>query len=449
MDAISPDLVALAAHARFARQVTVSDRVDDFFEISVGGNTAQVFRPLINGVRAQNFRVKGALPGGKQFYRGTGFSTKGMAREASLKLWRAALEGRFDALEGTKLRKAQPVATVGMVIAAFRKNIGTFKVTLEARSVAGYVNALRQVVARVHGATSLSQAGNRLLVDAQKVDGLSAGVLTEELLELYLAAHIGTAGRDVLERNRRIHGAVSAIRNARALFDATAMKCYRGLVLPDLEKFMGMPLPPLPDLANEPLTGAVMLEVAAAARRLKAEEPVLYLVHLLARHCGLRPVEIVNARVEWIERRAGGVMVGELGRPVVAVVNVCTRSYFKPKAGSAGEVGISPCVWGELEPMLRGRAGDEMLVLPAGSATGRWELINLRHNEFMRPWTEKMRARQYELRRWGHDKVLSLTGSWEVADRFLRHKPQTLGARHYNATRPPLPPPITLADCGV
>lgn len=440
----------------FARVAAPNQASDDFLEIEIGGRKAQVFRPLSKGARLKNYYVKGYPPawGGKAFYQSTGFATKGLALDAARKLWKAAIEQRFEALKETKMHKDAPAATIGELLKAHEGSLHSFNLTVEAETARGYRNALRRLLVWARHADLVKEECERLHLspaDRERIDRESSAVLTEELVEGFFRNYLAPAGKDRQERDRRLQGAIATFRLARMMFEPDAMKCYRGLALPAAEalsKFLKASTPQAPKLQTQEITTTMMREMAAAALKLKRDRASLYLVHLLFRHAGLRNDEIEHAQVGWIERLAEPKTVHLADgskREVVAFINVVQNASWSPKA-SEGRVPLSADVLAELEPWLQRRAAAELLV-PASTKTDRWELINIGHNDFVRPWLGGFRKRSYELRRWAATMVATLHQSGEMAEHFLRHAPTTTAGRHY-LTQRPTPAPITLADCG-
>lgn len=418
------------------------------FTIEIGGRTAWVFQRVPGG----NFYVKGNLPGGNQFYRSTGFSTKGMGMDGAKKLWKAALEGRWDDLQKTKLRAEKAVATIGEVVRAHGLALQEGRLDVSAETADHYVCSLRRLVAWARGLHKT--VGKRRVVDAVAIDALSCEVLTEELVDTSVRNYVATAGKDELERDRKLRTVHTTVTNGRCLFEAVAMKAYKSLVLPELKGFLGATLRKAEPVEHEALADAAVREMAAemlGPMPAGRNESALYLVHLCFRHFGMRNDEIENARVEWVEilpvQEIRTVYLADgSARHIVAKMKVCRRSYWIPKA-SVGEVGISADVLAELWPFLEGRAPLDYLV-PLETMTARSEVVNREHSQFVRPWTKDKQKSSYELRRWGATKVARLHQSEEMADRFLRHAKKTTAQKHYLTERP-MPAPITLADCGL
>jgi hypothetical protein len=403
---------------------------EDFFSIEVGGRKATIFKPLKGGVRADNFWVKFSF-GGRVVFRSTGVNAKGMAAECGRKMLRAAIENRWDALDATKLRNDKPLASIGSLMERYREQIHTYNLTIEARTVTGVVSAVKSVLKRVYPGD---------------VEKLSSGVLTEQLVEKFFAEYVKEAGDDYLARDSKIRGANATLRNARSMFSAHGMKCYRGLNLPDLTKFLKTRIVEDPDVRHEGIPDEVMWEIVQAAECLRSECPPLYVAHLLYRHLGMRNDEVENSRVEWIVRRPGEVFLpdGER-REIAGYMSIKRRSYWIPKR-STGDVPISPDVMAIIDELSAGKGANDYLI-DAPHPTARYDLVYLDHGDFVRPWLEAFPKKSYELRRWAATRVAKRQGE-EFAERFLRHKSTTTAGRHYITDHAPIAP-ITLADVGL
>jgi hypothetical protein len=393
--------------------------------------------------------VKGTARG-RQFFRCTDKSRKADALIAARALWKAFLEERDDVLKATRLRQDRAVATVGEIIRAHGKFIRSFKLRVEPATLADYESALRRVVTWGKYPEFINKECGRVYLSAEQqavVDGESGTVFTETFKQRY----IGMAGNDYEERDSRINGALATMRFARAMFDVEAMKCYRSLVMPDLKGFLGASMPEAPKRKPKVVTDTMVHAMATAAQAIKETEPALYLVHLLFRHFGLGNDEIEHALVGWISPCQAGDLKGVVlpsgeCRPIIAYLDVRWRADWRAKTDAReGRVAVSADVYAELQQWLRNRGPDELLV-PAGTKTDRWELINKAHNDFVRPWLADFRKRSYELRRWGASKVAELHQNDAMGSWFLRHSPKTTGTKYY--LKAPVPAPITLGDCG-
>lgn len=422
-------------------------------KVEVQHRPCYIFRRLRDGKRSDFFFVKGRLQNGKQFLRSTGCARKADAVKAGKALFAAALAERLDVLASWSNVAPARVVTLGEILEAWGRSWERYNVKLNANVADGYAQALRRVVAwarGLHVAPSGRGADLKRQPDREAIDALPATVLSAELVEQFEFAYVSAAGTSPVDRASALRGAHSALRNAKALFGRRAMRCYAGLALPDLSGFLGAQLQRADAPRLRDLEDATVAKMAKAALALRESARELYCVHLLARHCGLRNVEIASARVGWFKPRLEPVKVtlpdGEV-RTVVADVEVVKTADFDPK-GTEGRVSLSPCVWAELQPFLANRAPSEYLVAPSVVNRSKLPLVYREHANFVRPWLEEFAKKGYELRRWGATRVANLHESEERAERFLRHAKRTTAGRHY-ITRDTTTAPITLADCGV
>lgn len=445
--------------ARFQRIVDADTSDEDFFDIEIGGRKARVFKPRQRGQRADNFWIKGYPPswGKRAFYKSTGFSTKGLARDAAKQMWGAVLEGRFDALKKVTIHQPERFATIGEVIAAFLKSIHAHK-SVGRSTVKAYCSSLRRLViwARHPGLCDAGAECERLHFTKEQlavIDRESAEILNADLIEKFLERYLAPAGSDVLKRQNRINGALAAIRFARAMFDKVALeKCYRELRMPSLDGFLECSVIEAPKRKPQVITDATVREMGRAINWLREAQPELYLVHLLCRHFGLGNDEIENALVGWIQPAGlgdtrGVVLPNGDCRPVAAYLSVKWRSDWHGKTDAReGRVAISADVYAELLPWVEGRRADELLV-PAVNKTARANLIDRAHASFMRHWVADFTKRGYELRRWSASKVAELHQNEAKGGEFLRHAAKSTAARFY--LKEPVTTPIILADCGL
>jgi len=426
---------------------TPEDREDDFFEVQVAGKTARVFRPLKHGKRQKSYYVKFYI-GGRQVLQSLGVDTKGFAAEgAKLKL-RAAMEGRWDALDQSRLRPARSVCTIGELIEAYETKIQSFSVKMKDRTAAGYTSALRSVLRRVYPGDA---------------DEVRASALTSELVEKFFAAYV-TEATDLVDRDSKIRGANAALRNARAMFCDAALKCYRGLSLPGEPSVNGQKLSPEkqfsrflegflttetladPRIEHMRMAPESIWQMSQAALCLRDQFPALYVAHLLFRHLALRNDEAENARLGWLEKRSDTVTLpnGER-RAIAGAMVIKPRPEWIPKK-SSGEVPIAPAVWREIR-RYSGAANPEDFLIPARTKTEREWIVDRDHGNFVRQWVQGHAKTSYELRRWAATIVARRQGD-EYAERFLRHAPKTVAGRHYLTDHAPIAP-ITFRDCGL
>lgn len=439
-------------------------------EITVGGRKAWVFQRNIRGSRTENYYVQGNVPGKGPWRVSTGLSSRSMAVDRAKLLWRAKLheqdDGVREALAGTKLRQPKPVATIGQMVQAHALAEQAGKLHVRARPAQGYRLALIRLVAWGKGLHTMAPGKTRRTMDAEAVSKLPLTVLTErDFVPEFERTYTAPAGADRMRREQLLRGAHSLLTNARAMFEPVALRAYQGLVLPDLESFMTTQMKVAREVEHGRLDDAAVREMALAALELRESDPDLYRVHLCFRHLGLRNDELLEARQEWIEEVQREVKLpgGEtrklaladgttieatvpIVRPVGGLMNLTLRPYWEPKR-SAGVVAIAPEIMAELAEWRTGREPLDHLV-PARTKTERWELIYIRHADFVRPWTAHLAKRGYELRRWGATKLALLHQSEEMAELFLRHAKRTTAQKHYLTERP-LPAPITLADVGL
>src|SRR5262249_37568912 len=146
-------------------------------------------------------------------------------------------------------------------------------------------SALRLIIRTVHGGDPDSQ---------------SSSVLTAELIRQFERIRM-VAAKTESERHRTRASIRSYVVQARSAVAPRKMRFYEELNLPELDCFRNerveMPTRTKPRALNTGVIGAIN----AAAPKLAASDPAVYVAFLLFSRLGLRNVEIKNARWDWIE----------------------------------------------------------------------------------------------------------------------------------------------------
>jgi Phage integrase family. len=155
-----------------------------------------------------------------------------------------------------------------------------------------------------------------------------------------------------------------------------------------------------------PLDMRALTAMNAAAPELAESDPGAYVAHLLFSRLGLRNIEIVNARVHWINDES----IGIINRP---------EEDFFPK-GCEGWVPIAPDVLKEIlsfQPLC----ADGYLV-PGVNQTERHDAVYRRHSKWVSHWIKDRTKTSYELRRYAGSRLLDMGATiFEIRD-FLRHR---------------------------
>jgi len=235
-------------------------------------------------------------------------------------------------------------------------------------------------------------------------DSQSSSLLTADLIRRFQGLRMAAAKTE-LERHRSRASIRSYVVQARSIVAPRKMRFYEELNLPDLSGFRServeMPKRTKPRALN---TG-VIAAINAAAPKLAATDPAVYVAFLLFSRLGLRNVEIRNARWSWIENSR----IGIIERP---------EENFYPK-GSEGWVPIAPDVLKELM-QFRHLSTDDYIV-PGRTATERKEAVDRRHSAWIGRWIKDRSKTSYELRRYAGSFVYNATRDILKVRDFLRH----------------------------
>lgn len=268
------------------------------------------------------------------------------------------VQGMLDRLG--LVRKKQPLATIGEVIAAFEadcpgRNIATG--TGSSAYKAG--SALKMILREV-----------KKLETSEDAEKLPASVLTPELLQDFqsLRTAAAVANGPAAVQTARVTAA-STINQARMVVAAPAMQeaNMRALRLPDLEAFRAWKPAattrklrvPVDDVTLERLR-ARMDDLWLAADGGDEAARGRWLAAALAGNLGLRRGECVAARWDWVRVIAG--------RPRVYIV---TDGDFAPK-GNERSVEIEATVWADMQAL---RIDGSVYMVPGATAEARDEVL--------------------------------------------------------------------------
>lgn len=344
---------------------------------------------------------------GRQYYRSTGVSVKADAERIAREFRRQVVLENWGAVEASKLRSDH--ATIGAVIEKYLE-----KATHLAHNTApANVGALRIVVREGLGLGEQS--------DPEKE---KTTVLTAELARRFVEGRF-SAAKGKHEHGRASTTCNSTLRQACSVFSKKAMGWYAGMNLPDLAAFKAWERQEEPSHSFRPPDAAKIEEMEAAALKLKDERPALYKAWLLMIRLGLRNVEVVAARWNWLERQ--GDVWG------LAIVRREDED-FSPKK-SERWVPMSEAVRAQLE---EGREGDYLV--PAANPTERKWIAYRELSAFCRPYFPGRQKSAYELRKLAGSRVATRDGSLRNAQAFLGHASPTTTAKHYDALLRPVAP---------
>jgi len=199
----------------------------------------------------------------------------------------------------------------------------------------------------------------------------------------------------------------SYVRQARSIVALRKMKFYDDMKLPDLSGFRGESVDPPKRSLPRPLDMKSLAEMEAAAPQLAKEDPAVYVAHILFSRLGLRNIEIVNARVHWIDHEG---RMGIINRP---------EENFYPK-GSEGFVPVAADVLKEILK-FQNLCTDGYLI-PGANRTERKDAVYRRHSKWVSRWIRDRTKTSYELRRYAGSRLLDLGSTiFDVRD-FLRHR---------------------------
>ena len=333
--------------------------------------------PAIDGIRRVVFRSTGTkeIPAAKR-----------IAAQIIESFWTDA--GR--SAERLKLRNDH--ATIGELIHRYRESAVQRPATIRSN-----VRSLRMIMKTVHPGDP----------DMKPTSILTANLIRDfekRQLERVEKRFAGVARVSALQRVRT--STASYVRQARSIVALRKMKFYENLKLPDLTGFRGESVEAPRRSLPRPLDMKALTAMELAESTLAKQDPGAYVSHLLFSRLGLRNIEVVNARVHWIND-------GSIG-----IINRAEEDFF-PK-GCEGWVPIAPDVVKEIL-RFQSLCTDGYLV-PGGNQTERHDAVYRRHSKWVSQWIKDRTKTSYELRRYAGSRLLDMGATiFEVRD-FLRHR---------------------------
>lgn len=283
----------------------------------------------------------------------------------------------FDERARALMEREKRCAALGEIFARYRKMYVDGRPVAEAETRRRVISSCRRFVAVALGwapAVGVTRIddGDEL---AERIEGLdSREVFTFEMAQRYFAACQG--GRFDHTRRERVNLVYNQrLTSARQLFSSRATAfCYKGLELPDVTKWKGFPLLPVPAMEKEEKlpTDAAMRELFAAADALATSaDPLdreLALVNRCLSQLGLRTRELMAATGDWLCEDGGE-----------WYLHVCDRADFKVKNATPGKLKLGRVESADsLAAVLVPRRGgvgsgtaSPHLILPGGSPEAR------------------------------------------------------------------------------
>jgi integrase len=333
--------------------------------------------PSIDGTRRVVFRSTGTKETA---------AAKRIAAQIIESFWTDAGRGA----EPLKLRNNN--AAIGELITKYQQTAAQRPSTVRSNS-----RSLRMIVKTVH-------RGNP---DIKPTSLLTANLIREfEKRQLARAEKRATSATRSAVIQRVRMSTASYVRQARSIVAQRKMKFYEGLKLPDLTGFRGETVETPKRSLPRPLDMKALTAMESAATALAKDDPGAYVAHLLFSRLGLRNIEIVNARVDWISD-------GSIG-----IINRPEEDFFSK--GCEGWVPIAPDVLKEIlgfQPLCT----DGYLV-PGANRTDRHNAVYRRHSKWVSQWIKDRTKTSYELRRYAGSRLLDMGATiFEVRD-FLRHR---------------------------
>jgi site-specific recombinase XerC len=320
--------------------------------------------------------------GVRRVHRSLRTSVIAAAKDRAKRIIEPILNGQWEIAE--KLKSKSGYAKIGEIVERYQSQAEDRPGT-----VRNNISALRLIIRTVHGGDP---------------DVQSSSVLTADLLRRFERARMA-GGKTEIARRRARSSIRSYVVQARSLVAPRKMRFYEGVHLPDLTSFRNERIEMPKRSKPRALDTGVIAAINAAAKKLAATDPAVYVVFLMFSRLGLRNVEIRNARWSWIENSR----IGIIDRP---------DEDFYPK-GSEGWVPIASDVLQELM-RFRHLSTDDYIV-PGATMTERKIAVDRRHSAWVGQWIKDRSKTSYELRRYAGSLVYQATRDILKVRDFLRH----------------------------
>lgn len=348
------------------------------------------------------------------------------AYRGALAEWELLVRAKTDARAAALVEKPKVFAKWGDILSDYLRMFPEAgRVVSEARR---FVAVCKGWV--VPGAGVRIDAGSDLALRCEAVG--SEWVLDRDRVREYFAAWQGGT-YDPKARRREHRSPVQNLTAVRQLFSRDAVAhCYRGLVLPDYREWKAFPTLKVPQVdPSEKMPGDEEMKAYLDEREgllVSADgmDRELGLVSLCLTGLALRSVELVAARLGWLQEERGEWYL---------VIRDRDEENFRVKNARPGSLRLT----GRLRDLLLARLSEygpeAAVILPGGSPESRGKLIRGRHNAWLKGHIGEVRCRQgnHRLRLWCATLYAEAHGT-EAAARWLRDS-TAVALGHYIAQR--------------
>jgi integrase len=338
---------------------------------------------------------------GKCFIRSLKTTEKVVAQARAKKIYRSVIGGNFHDAENMKVRN--DYATLEEIFKHYKENVQD----IGKRTRRENVRAVEILVREVLG-------------EDLNFNTLHCNVLTRDLVMDFQQKRRKDLGEnpDYAQIERMKMTVNSAVQKAKNLFAKKLVNCdfYKDFNLPDLTPFLTAPKLKTAARSWTPLQPHEVESMQSGVTFIQANNPKLYLVHLLFSRLGLRNTEMFWARHNWIEKRDG-----------VNCLGVVTRTDFKPK-GRPGYIAIPDDVMKEL---LKYKMNDDDFLVPGKFASDRYRLIYREHSKWVKQFIQGRSKTSYELRKHAGSIIATRDKSLYSAQSFLRHASPVTTSSYY------------------
>ncbi len=371
-------------------------------------------------------RESPTAPRGGVVFRTTGTKelapAKRIAAEIIESFFRQGDDGR--SAEALKLRSSY--AKLGEIVAAYSKGACTIadKEEIKRRTITSNIVSMRTLSIRRTAAD-----GSTARMANEQFEELPVAVLTAELVQRFKAESLAPYKFDPVSLESKRRSVNSTLRQARSMFAPAYLPLYRDLRLPDLTGFMAAKGCKVDRQATRyvPIAQSVIDAMEREIVALRESRPEMFLAFYFMLWLGMRPSEVREARLEWIEEY-----------PEQARMAIVRRPYFRPK-GIDGVVSIAPRLLADVKALSGARAPSDYLI-PAATVTERANMLRYDLSLFVRRHLGAERQKTcHELRKHAISMVLMRTRNYVDTLKFSRHADVKTLQQHYGSFLDELP----------
>lgn len=341
-----------------------------------------------------------------------------------------ALERYSTTHRGKAIKRAKQAASTTSAITAKETTVDAIcerylEITshLSPKTVANNTNAIRHIAA---GILKLPKLGrNQTKAQQQewrkKTGKFLISSLTNERVEQFRQRELKAVKDDFQQLGATTTTLNSYIRSARSIFSKKLLAHYQDLSLPDFIPFHDIPQLPEPSHRYRSKIDVAQL-ILSASQELKQDDPVCWIIFLLAIGVGLRSNEIDKLMIEQIDLKNRRIWIR-------------TTPYFRPKSKNSEDyIDVSESVMEEISNYLDSIDDENPIFLIPGKLVGGAKMRSRPTFRRLLSWLRSKGINEHKpihtLRKEAGSMLFKRDGSLHKVAEFLRNDPR-VAKEHY------------------